>query len=108
MTKVVKIKKPKNYDVYIGRSIGCDMDFGNPFSHIKGSLAEVIVKTREESIQAFEDWLNGIDYLDLNPDKRKYILSNLPKLKDKVLGCFCKPQKCHGDILANMADKLDI
>jgi hypothetical protein len=26
------------------------------------------------------------------------------KLKDKVLGCFCKSKPCHGDTLAELAD----
>jgi Domain of unknown function (DUF4326) len=26
------------------------------------------------------------------------------ELKDKRLGCWCKPEKCHGVILAEIAD----
>ena len=26
------------------------------------------------------------------------------ELKDKRLGCWCKPEKCHGDILVEIAD----
>jgi Schitoviridae RNA polymerase len=26
------------------------------------------------------------------------------ELKDKKLGCFCKPKPCHGDTLAELAD----
>jgi hypothetical protein len=29
-------------------------------------------------------------------------------LKGKVLGCFCKPKECHGDILVELVEKLDI
>ena len=27
-------------------------------------------------------------------------MDRLPELKDKTLGCWCKPEKCHGDVLA--------
>lgn len=30
----------------------------------------------------------------------------LHELKGKVLGCFCKPQRCHCDFLAREANKL--
>lgn len=42
---------------------------------------------------------------------RQYILSNkelmqeVPGLKGKVLGCWCQPEGCHGDVLAELADK---
>ena len=26
------------------------------------------------------------------------------ELKDKTLGCFCKPKPCHGDLLVELAD----
>jgi hypothetical protein len=27
------------------------------------------------------------------------------ELKGKVLGCWCKPDACHGDVLAELADE---
>jgi hypothetical protein len=27
------------------------------------------------------------------------------ELKDKTLGCWCKPLPCHGDVLVELADK---
>ena len=30
------------------------------------------------------------------------------ELKDKVLGCWCKPLACHGDVLADIADSINI
>ena len=32
--------------------------------------------------------------------------SQLYELKGKVLGCYCKPQRCHGDFLAREVNKL--
>jgi hypothetical protein len=37
---------------------------------------------------------------------KQELLSLIPtELKDKTLGCWSKPAKCHGDILAELADK---
>ncbi len=34
------------------------------------------------------------------------LLESLHELKGKTLCCFCKPKACHGDVLAELADKL--
>jgi len=91
--KVVHCKK-EPYDVYIGRpSI-----WGNPFTHIQNgiTLARFVVETRDEAISKYQDWLF------LESDLMQY----LPELKNKVLGCWCKPLPCHGDILASIVNKL--
>jgi hypothetical protein len=83
MTRVVHCKK-EPYDVYIGRP----SKWGNPFEIGKdGDRAEVIAKYRQ--------------YIRHRPD----LLRDLKYLKDKTLGCWCKPQACHGDVLAEMADE---
>jgi hypothetical protein len=33
-------------------------------------------------------------------------MDRLPELKDKTLGCWCKPEKCHGDVLAEIPNLL--
>ena len=41
---------------------------------------------------------------------RAYLLGNaalraaLPELRGKVLGCWCAPEACHGDVLAELTD----
>ena len=90
MTKAVHCKKEK-YDVYIGRpSI-----WGNPFSHLEESSAEFKCKTREESIEKYKQWILT---------QPELIAKAKIELKDKILGCWCKPKSCHGDILASIAD----
>ena len=43
---------------------------------------------------------------------RRYVLETpelraaLPSLRGQVLGCWCKPLTCHGDVLAELADAL--
>lgn len=87
--KVVHCKK-EEFDVYIGRG----SKWGNPFSHKEGTLAEHVVGSREEAIAKYEEYL-------LNNQE---LVDALPELKGKILGCWCKPKACHGDILLNLAN----
>jgi RNA recognition motif-containing protein len=82
-TQVVHCKK-SNYDVYIGRPT----DWGNPFVIGKdGDRADVIRKYR--------------DWIMLQPD----LLARAKKeLRGQTIACWCKPEACHGDILAEIAD----
>lgn len=91
-TQVVHFKK-EACDIYIGRP----SKWGNPFSHKEGTLAEFKTGSRKEAVDKFEQ------YLISNKD----LMKDLPSLKGKVLGCWCKPQLCHGDILAKYADMAD-
>jgi hypothetical protein len=102
-TTVVNLRK-ESYDVYIGRN-GEPFNFGNPFTHLKSAtFAHIKVESREDSIRCFEHWLLGMEYPELEPVRRAWIISQIKKLKGKRLGCFCKPKACHGDILARLAD----
>ena len=107
MSKVVHCKK-ESYDVYIGRSSDkrSHEHFGNPFSDRPGTQALIVLGSREAAIEAFRKWLAGEDYLTLQPQQRKWILDNLHTLKNKTLGCFCKPKSCHGDVLIALLEKL--
>lgn len=72
----------RTHDVYIGRP----SKWGNPFVIGRdGDRAEVIAK--------FDAWL----------DTQPQLLAALPELHGKVLGCFCAPLPCHGDVLARRA-----
>lgn len=94
--KVVNIKSGEKYDIYIGRP----SRFGNPFSHRGGTLAQVEVETREEAIECFENYVRATPWL---------LKAIKEELKGKVLGCWCKPQSCHGDVLVKIAnEELDV
>ncbi len=94
MTTVVHCRK-ENYDVYIGRP----SKWGNPFTIGADG-------TREEVIEKYEEWLLGARQAPNN--KLTPSLSEAKaELKDKVLGCWCKPLACHGDVLAMILDKKD-
>jgi hypothetical protein len=92
--RVVHCKK-EPYDVYIGRP----SKWGNPFSHLEGTRAQFKVSTRQEAIDAYRKWItegNG-----------RHLLKDLHELEGKTLGCWCKPQACHGDILSELVVRID-
>ncbi len=80
---VVHCKKAK-YDIYIGRP----SVWGNPFVIGRDG-------TREEVVAKYAEWVKT----------QPQILAELPKLNGKILGCFCAPLACHGDVLADLAAK---
>lgn len=100
-TTVINIRNnPTNRQyVYIGRP----SLFGNPFTHLplKNTLAEFQCKTREEAIEKYLDWF--IDALHTKKGFRKEVEA----LKGQTLGCFCKPESCHGDLIATWLDNED-
>lgn len=83
-TKVVNLKYEK-FDVFIGRP----SKWGNPFYIGKNA-------TREEVIEKYRNYI-------LN---NKELLNDIEELRGKTLGCYCKPKKCHGDILVELIDEL--
>jgi hypothetical protein len=93
MTKVVN-KYAEPYDVYIGRG----SIWGNPFSHKTGTLAQFIVSSREESISKYYEYF--LNKVKNDEEFRNKTLA----LKGKVLGCFCKPLPCHGDIIVQFLE----
>ena len=89
--KLVVHCKKETYDVYIGRpSI-----WGNPFSHLPGK-GDILVDSREDAIDLYEMWIRG------SPELR----SQLSTLDGKVLGCWCAPLCCHGDVLLKLIEEL--
>ena len=90
MKMVVHCKRDR-FDVYIGRP----SRWGNPFSHQAGTLAKFRVATRDEAVSSYRAWILGQPEL-LEAARRE--------LKGKVLGCFCSPLACHGDVLVEIAN----
>jgi hypothetical protein len=83
--KVVHCKR-EPFDVYIGRPT----KWGNPFAQKMGY-------TREQAIAAYARYL--AENPSLVEDARR-------ELKGKVLGCWCAPQPCHGDLLLRIANEV--
>lgn len=85
-TQVVRWE-PGLGQVYIGRP----SQWGNPFRI--GPDGD-----REQVIERFEAWMRS------SPDAgARRIRRDVHLLHGKVLGCFCAPEACHGEVLARWA-----
>ena len=80
MTKVVHCRKEK-FDVYIGRP----SKWANPFLIGKDG-------TRYQVLRKYEKWIL----------KQSDLLRSLGELENKILGCWCIPNMCHGHILIKL------
>lgn len=91
VTRVVNKNLTNEYDIYIGRGT----PWGNPFAIGHGDgpdREEVIARYKQhfyEKIESDESFKRGIW-----------------AMKGLRLACFCKPQACHGDIIAEYLDGL--
>lgn len=83
ITRVVHCQRD-GYDVYIGRG----SKWGNPF--VMGTHG-----TRSEVIDKYREWIES------NPE----LMKSLDEIEGKVLGCWCKPHPCHGDVLVALIEK---
>lgn len=83
MTRVVHFRK--KHDVFIGRpSI-----WGNPYR----MRTE---KDRGAVIAQYAAWIC----------QQPHMLAKVVALRGKVLGCYCSPKACHGDVLVLLAEGL--
>jgi len=78
-------------NAYIGRG----SIWGNPYSHLVGSSAEFQVHSRDEAIEKYRE------YILENPT----LLSQIGDLRGMVLGCWCSPLRCHGEVLLELLDE---
>jgi hypothetical protein len=93
-TTVVHCKQAP-FDVYIGRSMGSgerDLGWGNPFVIGRDG-------SRKECIDKYREWIL----------KQPELLARIKvELQGRVLGCWCAPNACHGDVLASLADSVKV
>ncbi len=83
--------KREPFDVYIGRP----SRWGNQF--VIGEDG-----TREEVVLLYKVWLR--QWLHDRPDHLEELKR---ELRGKILGCWCAPLPCHGDVLAEIANSPD-
>jgi hypothetical protein len=90
-TRIVNLKR-EPCDIYIGRANPRrrlrQSPYANPFKVGKDG-------TREEVIEKYREWLLAQPELVARAES---------ELKGKVLGCWCRPEACHGDVLAEIVD----
>lgn len=79
--RVVHCKK-EAYDIYIGRP----SKWGNPY--VMG-----VHGTREEVIKKYEEYI-----------LHSQLIFDIDELTSRILGCWCKPKPCHGDVLIRLAN----
>jgi len=81
--------------------IGRPSVFGNPFSHLSHSRAEVVVPDRYTAIMRYASWVvTGIDPQIKRPPTSIHAAIHRGELDRQLpLMCFCAPLACHGDIL---------
>lgn len=87
MTRVVHVRRGA-FDVYVGRA--CRefpaSKWGNPYRvGVHGDKQTVIARFRQYVMSG-------------------HLKADLPELKGKVLGCWCAPEACHADVLAELAN----
>lgn len=80
--KVVHFQKSQ-YDVYIARP----SKWGNPFQIGKDG-------TRSEVIEKYRRWIHT----------QPQLMTDLHELRGKILGCWCSPSRCHGEVLYELAN----
>lgn len=88
-------------NIYIGRKGVVFIDkirfpyessiWANPFKITKES-------GRDECIEQYEKYIRK-KIIDEN------LIEELLKLKGKKIGCWCKPEKCHGDVLLKLIEE---
>jgi hypothetical protein len=60
------------------------------------TLARWRCATRTEAISRYESWIRA------QPE----LVAALVELDGKILGCWCKPHACHGDVLVRLVFEL--
>ena len=94
--------KPGNYACYRPSILS------NPYTHIKDkkTLATFIVSDRDTAIDMYEK------YFDLMYGSNKQFTNEIDKIYEKYksgediyLECYCKPQRCHGDIIKEKLER---
>ena len=84
----------EEFDVYIGREVpehGLPASkWGNPFVLEDDSDA-----ARDRVIAVYREWIV----------QQSELMASLGELRGQRLGCWCAPKRCHGDVLAQLANE---
>lgn len=86
--RVVHCKR-EPFDVYVGRPSKW------------GNLFPIPSKTYDRDADPDRILERYEAYVRANPR----LMAALPKLRGKILGCWCAPLRCHGEVLVRMANE---
>lgn len=89
-------KYKESYDVYIGRGT----KWGNPYS-VNAEKSKFDVLSCSDLDECIEMYANHL--WEMIKDGR-VTKADLRELAGKKLGCFCKPKKCHGDVIVQAVE----
>lgn len=94
-----------NKELYDGDNnyyIGRPSILSNPYTHIKDkhTLAKYVVNSRDEAIDMYEKYFDimynsNIEFTTMVDE----IYEKYKNGEDVYLGCYCKPLRCHGDVI---------
>jgi len=90
--KVINLRKEK-YTVYIGRG----SIFGNPFKIGINGNRKSVIEQYETDLRLKIFTISGLSPLG-------QAIYDLPE--DAILGCYCKPKACHGDVIIKIWKEL--
>ncbi len=71
-----------------------DSIWSNPYKITKERPREIVIELYK-------------NYIEKKLETNKNLIKELLKLKGKKLGCWCKPEYCHGDVLVKLIKKYD-
>lgn len=94
---------PYNFPIFRGKS-----HLGNPYTHIKDrdTKAMYVVSDRDEAIDMYEKYFDIMYGSNIEFTKEVDTIYEAYKNgEDVYLECYCKPQRCHGDIIAEKLRK---
>lgn len=95
MPEVLNRRGPLPVDLRNAVYVGRPSKWGNPFSHLSGTLAQYKVESRDEAVSAHRWWFLW---------NAELVKAARRELRGKDLICWCKPKSCHADILLEVAN----
>lgn len=99
--------------IHVGRKhdlgaeyVGRPSPLGNPFSHKSDTIAKYRVKTVDEALALYSQWLD--EQIKIGNSTVIDELKRLQKKHEKdgvlVLGCWCSPKRCHADSIKQVLE----
>lgn len=84
--------------------VGRPSPLGNPFSHKDKSIAKYKVKTVEEAIAKYKEWI--LDNMCNEEISAELIrLADIAEKGDLILGCWCVPfHECHAETIKQLIE----
>lgn len=85
--------------IYIGRDMSFYVDgaypskWHNPYKIARPGRKNATCKSLDESLMLYEQHV------------RDNLIDDIEELRGKTLGCWCKPDRCHGDVLVKILNE---